>query len=547
MNQLGEALEHTGVDLVSHGDIHTQEEGGARPLHGQRHVLLQVAQEIDQTGGLSQDCFERLCQVEGEASPTELRVMATRVLISAQRHKVEADDPLWGHFQRWDPWDLSALHHWVMRPSTAMAVLRPHLEQGTLPEWVGVLFIQGGLDFRHKRIAHLPESICNLVVSSGDLLLSHNAITRLPEHFHHVSVPKGSVDLSHNKLSELPATFGNARIHKSLMLSHNALGVLPAQFGDLICGGHLDLSHNRLETLPASVGRLRVGGDLRLNRNALQELPPEVKNLRVSGDLRVDRNSLRALPAELFHAHIGGALWIGGNYLEVVPDPESCPHRLILDNGRTNYVLRLLKSFMGDFVLGANPFSVVLFILANCQDVAPPYTGWRLAKMTWDTQSDMSPSWNLPSSFLVDNLSWVGNSMTVSAWLATAWMTQQSTPPSPDAPWILQDASLREGTFHMEAYVIMLVLLLGISNAVGQMWDRLCCTPASDFRRHVWHPLWTAHASMVCDLWFNADFAYVSDWIIYYIMTLVCFAWHSMILMLVYNWTTNTPFHTDCG
>lgn len=159
--------------------------------------------------------------------------------------------------------------------------------------------VVGSLDWSHKEIAALPDSLGDLVID-GDLYLEENHLQRLPDHI------------------------GNLSIGGDLWFASNQLETLPESFGRLQVGGELGLQHNRLQGLPGNFGSIRVGEHLHLQKNLLESLPESFRLLEVGGHIDLRGNKLEewlAQPApggeaSLWHVTMGGTLWWDGGHIE---------------------------------------------------------------------------------------------------------------------------------------------------------------------------------------------------------------------------------------
>ena len=87
---------------------------------------------------------------------------------------------------------------WRLNAGQAYEALQLQLSRQRLPEWLGILDVEGDVDLQYAGLTGLPESVGELAVS-GDLRLAHNALAALPESFGEISVG-GMLKLSHNRL-----------------------------------------------------------------------------------------------------------------------------------------------------------------------------------------------------------------------------------------------------------------------------------------------------------------------------------------------------------
>ena len=345
-------------------------------MRGLKLGLLSAAREIDEVGSVDDDMSVRLERLIRGASLIQKRVMATRVLLSLGR------DATPKRYKEWNPWrlDNSNMEKWRVGGYTASDILASHLKRQRLPEWLGVLDIDGGLDLQYAGLTEVPPSIGELHVD-GHLRLAHNAISRLPESFCDVTVG-GCLKLSHNRLSRLPVNFGGLQIGGGIRLDHNSLQSLPDSIARLRIGGGLHISHNRLSSLPSSIGELEVPGTLALQRNQLRTLPPEFGGVIVQGDLRLDRNQLEELPPECRDLRVGGYVWLGSNRLAAPPSADFLPRVVTGESRRSTLCQWRLTLILSDAMFGANMASLLFFAFAQDDEMAPPYSGFRFGMVS---------------------------------------------------------------------------------------------------------------------------------------------------------------------
>lgn len=337
--------------------------------------LLAAAREVDEVGAVDDDMSSRLDRLTRGATSLQRRVLATRLLLSLGREAT----PTW--CLQWRPWQLenSVLERWRLGEYAASEVLSVHLARQRLPEWIGVLDVDGGLDLQYTGLTEVPPSIGELHVQ-GHLRLAHNSLSRLPEEFCDTTVG-GGLKLSHNRLTRLPGGFGGMQVGGGIRLEHNALESLPASIGRLRLGGGLHLSHNRLASLPPEMGELEVPGTLALQRNQLSELPPEFGAVVVGGDLRLDRNQLTSLPPECRDLRVGGYVWLGANRLAAAPSADFLPRVVMGESRRSTLCQWRCTLLLSDAMMGANAAVVLLFAFAHDQEMAPPYSGFRFGML----------------------------------------------------------------------------------------------------------------------------------------------------------------------
>ena len=333
--------------------------------------LLAAATEIEAVGAVDDDMSARLERLTREASPLQRSVLATRVLLSLGREATPK------RYLQWRPWQLenSALAAWRLGEYAASELLSVHLARQRLPEWIGVLDVDGGLDLQYAGLTEVPPSIGELHVE-GHLRLAHNALSRLPEEFCDLTVG-GGLKLSHNRLVGLPGGFGGLQVGGGIRLEHNALESLPASIGRLRVGGGLHLSHNRLTALPPEMGELEVPGTLGLQRNQIKELPPEFGGVVVGGDLRLDRNQLAELPPECRDLRVGGHVWLGANRLAAAPSADFLPRVVMGESRRSTLCQWRCALLLSDAMMGANVAAVLFLAFAHDATMAPPYSGFR--------------------------------------------------------------------------------------------------------------------------------------------------------------------------
>lgn len=437
--------------------------------------LLYLAREIDDAGEISPEAADRIAAASPQATSLQLRVLATRLQLSLHREGKRLPP----EYSEWNPWEFDFSHGWRLAAADAAWALEPHLSKNRLPEWIGILDINGTLDASERGLVLIPESIGELIVANGHLKLSRNLIAHLPEDFYTVTVD-WDLRLEGNRITRLPQALGHLQVGGSLRLSHNRISCLPETLGHLRVGRDLRLSHNQIQSLPASVGRLDIRGTLALQRNNLVSLPPEIGNLCVGNDLRLDRNLIVHLPGEIAQTRIGGNLWVGGNPLQALPPKEVLP-RLVVDNGASNRCLRGWIQFAIDVVLGANGVSLVSLMVSSSTGLAPPGTGWRMA---------LSPQEPEPTGYLV-----------------------------------------------------ACFFLLGLTNAGFRSVERCYQIKPDPWRRHliypwIWSQLHVAYDAAAVGLRFED----AEGWIVYYCFTMLAYFFHSVTLILLYSWVMMENF-----
>lgn len=158
----------------------------------------------------------------------------------------------------------------------------------------------------HRRLASLPESICQLP-DLQHLQLQGNFLTKLPENFGELATLK-VLNLSQNQLVELPGNFGQLVALCFLYLQDNSLTSLPESFGQLEALQHLNLEHNRLKRLPKTFVQLKMLQVLRLDDNELTCLPAGLDQLSLLRVATVDQNPL------VISADTGLAAAVGGKF-----------------------------------------------------------------------------------------------------------------------------------------------------------------------------------------------------------------------------------------
>ena len=213
--------------------------------------------------------LDRIAAASPQATSLQLRVLATRLQLSLHREGKRLPP----EYSEWNPWEFDFSHGWRLAAADAAWALEPHLSKNRLPEWIGILDINGTLDASERGLVLIPESISELIVANGHLKLSRTLIAHLPEDFYTVTVD-WDLRLEGNRITRLPQALGHLQVGGSLRLSHNRISCLPETLGHLRVGRDLRLSHNQIQSLPASVGRLDIRGTLALQRNNLVSLPP---------------------------------------------------------------------------------------------------------------------------------------------------------------------------------------------------------------------------------------------------------------------------------
>lgn len=352
---------------------------GDHSRRGLKLALLSAAREAHDEGVVGEELLRRIERLGREASAEQRRVLATRLRLS-----LGGNEAMPRRCLDWSPWGLEGTMlltvGWRLNAGQAYEALQLQLSRQRLPEWLGILDVEGDVDLQYAGLTGLPESVGELAVS-GDLRLAHNALAALPDSFGEISVG-GMLKLSHNRLERLPETLEGLRIGGTLRLDHNLIAELPEGFGRVRVGGGLHLSHNRIARLPASVGELEVPGTLGLQRNLLQELPPELGRATVGGDLRLDRNLLEALPGECSGMRVRGYVWLGGNRLAAAPPAEMLP-RVVMGESRRGSVFEWrVVQLLGDGALAAGAPGWIWLLFCHDAELAPPWSGVRHNMLT---------------------------------------------------------------------------------------------------------------------------------------------------------------------